>query len=268
MQKETLVSHSPGRLPSQSKAVCHDLHLMYPPTPYVGCIFSWGKPSSCVWVLLQLVFTMSLWVWCEEMLACPAWQPSANKRDSPCYWENIISLQICPKLYRYLCCSEKGVIFSLEIDICLRACVSVFFPTHNTWLAFLKLSQLSNRKVALVFVFFIFFFIPVCGELTASLLPSQEGKNSRMNPQALSHHLSQQKMATFVVLEGKWRGDPHCPHHPEGMVNAPRSTRQLPPKGWWVWPRATGATLWWSPKLHCSGFVGVKAEGLASKIPC
>lgn len=33
MQRETLVSHPPGRLASQSKAMCHDLHHMYPPTP-------------------------------------------------------------------------------------------------------------------------------------------------------------------------------------------------------------------------------------------
>lgn len=33
MQRETLVSHPPGRLPSQSKAMCHDLHRMHPPTP-------------------------------------------------------------------------------------------------------------------------------------------------------------------------------------------------------------------------------------------
>lgn len=151
MPRETLVSHPPGRLPLLSEAMCRDLHHMHPPTLRVGCVFSWGKPSSCVWVLFQLVFTLSVWVRYGDMLACPAWQHSANKRDSPCYWENIIYLQICPKPYIYLCCAMKRVIFYFRnMYLPLSVCISI--PLCIQYLAGIFQTQQLQQQKGCVFL--------------------------------------------------------------------------------------------------------------------
>lgn len=190
MQRETLVSHPPGRLPSQSKVVCHDLHCTHPPTPCVGCLFSWGKPSSCVWVLFQLVFTLSVRMRYGDVLACPASEHSANKRDFPCYGGNIIYLQICPQIFVLL--HEKSNFYFRNIYLPQSVCI--YIPLCIQYLVGIFQTQSLHQQKCWVF--------NPCVALSNTPYPPIVGrKMSPMKP--LSHRLSQQEIVIFVLLEGK-----------------------------------------------------------------
>lgn len=191
MQRETPVSHPPGRLPSQSKAVCHDLHCTHPPTPCVGCLFSWGKPSSCVWVLSQLVFTLSVRMRYRDVLACPASQHSANKRDFPCYGGNIIYLQICPQIFVLFC--EKSNFYFRNIYLPQSMCL--YIPLYIQYLVGIFQTQPLHQQKCWVFNPYV--------ALTNSLCPPIVGRKKVADEPPFSQAESAE-IVIFMLLEGKW----------------------------------------------------------------